>query len=190
MDLTSNHLVALSHESLLALRSALFRDYGGAAAGALQEAGYAGGPAVYAAFQAWLRARGESAAEELPASRFPELATAFFRDAGWGSLSIASVGSVAAADSDDWSESDPDHPLDFPGCYYTAGVFAHFFGELAGETVGVMEVECRSAGASRCRFLLAPPDALQQVYDRMVAGASYEEAAGAASPATSQSELS
>lgn len=178
MDLTSNHLVALSHESLLALRGALFRDYGAGAAGALQEAGYAGGPAVFAAFQQWLRARGEGAAEEIPASRFGELATAFFREAGWGSLSMAQIGGVAAADSTDWAESDPGRPLDFPGCYYSAGVFAHFFGELSGETVGVMEVECRSAGADRCRFLLGTPHALHRVYDRMEAGATYEEAAG------------
>jgi predicted hydrocarbon binding protein len=177
MNLTSNRLVALSHDALHALRSALFRDYGAGAASALQEAGYAGGPAVHAAFEQWLASRGEGASRDIPAARFPELATDFFREAGWGSLSITGIGAVAAADSPDWAESDPAHPLDFPGCYYTAGVFAHFFGELSGESVGVMEVECRSAGAELCRFLVGTPDALQQVYDQMGAGATYEDAA-------------
>jgi predicted hydrocarbon binding protein len=179
MDLTSNHLAAVSHQSLVALRSALFRDYGAQAAGALQEAGYAGGPAVYDAFTQWLRARGEKLPQDVPASRFTELATAFFREAGWGTLSVSAVGGVAAAESADWAESDPDQPLDFPGCYYTAGVFAHFFGELTGEPLGVMEVECRSAGSSQCRFLIGTPEAVQQVYDQMGDGSTYEEAAGA-----------
>jgi hypothetical protein len=39
-----------------------------------------------------------------------------------------------------------------------------------------MEVECRSAGGERCRFLLGSTDVMQQVYDGMSRGASYEEA--------------
>lgn len=183
MELTPNRMLALSQESLVALRAALFRDCGSGAAGLLQEAGYAGGPAVYAAFGSWLAARGEGAPAEVPADRFPLLATAFFRECGWGSLAIGAIGGVAAADSPDWSESDPSQPLDFPGCYYTAGVFAHFFGELAAEPVAVMEVECRSAGAEQCRFLLGTPEALEAVYDQMGAGLSYVEAAAALSAA-------
>jgi predicted hydrocarbon binding protein len=183
MELTANRLIALSQESLVALRAALFRDCGGGAAALLQEAGYAGGPAVYAAFGRWLAARGEGTPSDVPSERFPSLATAFFRECGWGSLALAAIGGIAAADSPDWSESDPSQPLDFPGCYYTAGVFAHFFGELAAEPVAVMEVECRSAGGEQCRFLLGTPEALQTVYDQMGAGVSYVEAAAALSPA-------
>ena len=43
LDLTSNHMLALTRDSLAALRSALLRDAGPSAAAYLQEAGYAGG---------------------------------------------------------------------------------------------------------------------------------------------------
>jgi hypothetical protein len=39
-----------------------------------------------------------------------------------------------------------------------------------------MEVECRSRGDERCRFLSATPEMLEQVYERMTQGRSYEEA--------------
>ena len=44
--------------------------------------------------------------------------------------------------------------------------------------VAVMEVECRSRGESRCRFLAGAPETLSALYDRMAAGASYLEALG------------
>jgi len=189
MEMTPNRMLALSQESLVALRAALFRDCGDGAAGLLQEAGYAGGPAVYAAFGRWLATRGEGTPADVPSDRFPKLATEFFRECGWGSLTLEAIGGVAAADSPDWSESDPSQPLAFPGCYYTAGVFAHFFGELAAEPVAVMEVECRSAGSDRCRFLLGTPEALQAIYDQMGAGMSYAEAAVAAVAAMASDAL-
>jgi len=42
--------------------------------------------------------------------------------------------------------------------------------------VAVMEVECRSKNDARCRFLSAAPDTLQQIYEQMTQGKSYEEA--------------
>jgi hypothetical protein len=69
--------------------------------------------------------------------------------------------------------------LDFPGCYFTAGIFADFFGRVAGSPVAVMEVECRSMGNERCRFLLGSAETLQRVYDEMGQGVGYEEAVGA-----------
>jgi hypothetical protein len=42
-----------------------------------------------------------------------------------------------------------------------------------------MEVECRSNGAPRCRWLLGSADMMQHVYDGMARGESYADAAGA-----------
>src|SRR4051812_48942955 len=107
IDLPGNTLVALTRDSLLTLRDAMFRDIGPNAAAMLQEAGYAGGPALYQAFGEWLAARGGPAPDSLAASEFGPRATEFFREAGWGSVELGSLESVATLDSEDWAESDP-----------------------------------------------------------------------------------
>lgn len=176
IDLNGNALVAITRDSLSALRTALFRDVGPNAAALLQEAGFAGGPALYEAFGRWLSARRLPVPEALPAADFARLASEFFHDAGWGSIEVGELASVATIDSGDWAEGDPTHPLDFPGCYYTAGAFADFFGRVAGEPVAVMEVECRSMGAERCRFLVGATETMQRVYDAMGEGVAYDQA--------------
>ena len=179
LDLNDNALVAITRDSLSALRAALFREVGPSAAALLQEAGFAGGPALHAAFGRWLSSRRLPAPESLGADEFTTRASEFFRDAGWGSIQVGELSSVMTIDSSDWAEGDPDHPLDFPGCYYTAGAFAEFFGRVAGEPVAVMEVECRSMGAERCRFLVGSTDTMQRVYDAMGDGVAYDQAVGA-----------
>src|SRR5437879_2633653 len=101
IDLPRNALVAMTRDSLLALRAALFRDVGAQAAAILQEAGYAGGPALFEAFSAWLEARGSSRPESLPAGEFAARASEFFRDAGWGTMELGALESVATVDSPD-----------------------------------------------------------------------------------------
>src|SRR5690349_7007852 len=176
IDLNGSALVAITRDSLSALRAALFREVGPSAAGLLQEAGVAGGPALYEAFGRWLTAHRLPAPEALAASDFSARASEFFHDIGWGSIDMGELSSVATIDSSDWAEGDPAHPLDFPGCYYSAGAFADFFGRVAGEPVAVMEVECRSMGSERCRFLVGATDTMQRVYDAMGEGVAYDEA--------------
>ena len=176
IDLPDNALVALTRASLVALRTALFRDVGPGAAALLQEAGYAGGPALYDAFAGWLAAQGLPAPEGLPATEFGRRAGEFLREIGWGAIEIGSLDGVATIDAPAWAESDPAAPLDFPGCYYTAGMLADFFGRLAGEPVAVMEVECRSIGGPRCRWLVGSGETMQHVYDRMGEGVAYADA--------------
>src|SRR6266571_4114675 len=176
IDLRGTALVAITRDSLLALRAALFRDVGTSAAALLQEAGIAGGEALYEAFARWLADRGHGPPETISSTEFADRATDFFRDAGWGSIALGALESVATVDSTDWAEGDPSYPLEFPGCYYTSGVLADFFGRLASEPLAVMEVECRSMGADRCRFLVGPGDVMQRVYEEMGKGVSYEEA--------------
>ena len=177
IDLAGNELVAVTRGSLLALRTALFRDVGENAAALLQEAGFAGGHAMFEAFSRWLSERGAPGVEEITAAEFGERAREFFRDTGWGSIELGSLGSVATVDSSDWAEGDPAFPLEFPGCYFSSGVLADFFGRLAGEPLAVMEVECRSMGGDRCRFLVGSGETLQRVYDDMGQGRPYEESA-------------
>jgi uncharacterized protein len=177
IDLAHHQMVALTRASLARLRAALVRDAGPAAATYLQEAGYAGGEALSASFAAWCHDRGIDAPEDLDVSTFEQRASEYFRDAGWGSLSIGSLrDAVATLDSPDWGEADPDSALDHPGCHLTTGMFADFFGRIADHPVAVLEVECRSAGAARCRFLIGSAAVMTQVYDAMGQGVGYEAA--------------
>lgn len=180
MDLIGSGMVAISRDALTGLRNALMRDTGYASAGFLQEAGYAGGGAMFEAFRAWLAMRGTPEADALSVGAFQAEATEFFRECGWGSLAVGELhDTVATLDSTDWGEATPEAGLQHPGCHMSSGLFADFFGRVADAPLAVMEVECRSAGHERCRFLLGSADVLQQVYDGMAAGASYDAAVAA-----------
>lgn len=146
----------------------------------LQEAGYAAGEGTYRAFAAWLPGRaGVDRPEDLDAQVLSEVLSDFFTHSGWGTLTITPVGTGAlAVDSTDWAESEPG-TAETPMCFFSAGMLADFLGRLSGEAVAVMEVECRSRGDARCRFLSATPEVLQGVYEAMAAGQSYEEALSA-----------
>jgi predicted hydrocarbon binding protein len=136
----------------------------------LQEAGYAAGEGLYQAFAA------ANNPAELDADLLPEALSDFFRTGGWGSVTITPVGTGALAiDSIDWAEAEPG-TAQTPLCFFSAGMLADFLGRISDETIAVMEVECRSKGDARCRFLSATPPILDKVYNEMTAGRTYEEA--------------
>ncbi|HJU73276.1 MAG TPA: V4R domain-containing protein [Gemmatimonadaceae bacterium] len=185
LDFAAHGLAAFPRQSLTALRRALLRDHGPEAAGALQEAGYAGGETVYTAFTAWLAERTDIDAEQLDVEAFQHRASEFFSEFGWGTLSVGSIDdAVATLDATDWWEGDGDEQLDSPGCHLTTGLFADLFGRLAGTQVAVLEVECRSMGHEHCRFLVGSPEVLEFVYEDMAEGASYNDAVAAAARST------
>src|SRR5919107_1210658 len=67
---------------------------------------------------------------------------------------------------------------EFPSCHLSCGLLADFLGRMSQDVVAVMEVECRSRGEARCRFLAGSPETLGAVYDSMAQGAGYKEAIG------------
>lgn len=148
-----------------------------AAISILQEAGYASGEGVYQAFCRWLGTHaGTERPEELDAAHFGGALSDFFETSGWGHLGVTPVGGAALAlDSPDWAEAEPGS-AETPMCFFSAGMLADLMGRVSGETVAVMEVECRSRGDSICRFLSASPETLQEVYEKMTGGMSYAEA--------------
>lgn len=173
-DLAAQQLVALPRPSFNALRSALMRDAGTGYATYLQEAGYAGGETAFAAFRDWLAGRGGDAPEALAVDALASQASLFFADAGWGHLEVTPVHDVAAAiDTTDWAEAEPSAHLDHPGCHYTTGLLADFFGRVAASPLAVLEVECRSSGADRCRFIASSADVTHHVYARLTSGTDY-----------------
>jgi len=136
----------------------------------LQEAGYAAGEGLYRSFAA------TNNPADLDAGMLAETLSEFFTSGGWGSVTITPVGTGALAlDSIDWVEAEPG-AAQSPMCFFSAGMLADFLGRLSDETVAVLEVECRSRGDARCRFLSATPDVLERVYNDMTAGRSYEQA--------------
>jgi predicted hydrocarbon binding protein len=143
----------------------------------LQEAGYAAGEGSYRAFAAWLPGRtGVDSPGNLDADLLAETLSEFFTRSGWGTVTMSPVGTGALAlDSSDWAEAEPG-TSQMPMCFFSAGMLADFLGRLSDETVAVMEVECRSRGDERCRFLSATPEVLEKVYNEMTQGRSYEEA--------------
>src|SRR3954462_5079260 len=113
LDLANHQMLALTRSSLAALRAALIRDAGPAAASYLQEAGYAGGETLFDSFRNWLAMRTDAQPDELAVEDFEQFATEYFRDAGWGSLKVGSLNdAVATLDSEDWGEADPSSGLD------------------------------------------------------------------------------
>ena len=165
------------------LRTALERDTGPQAASYLQEAGFAGGEELFAEFAEWLVAtRGVERPVELDAEFLGEVLSQFFAEHGWGALSVQRMGDAALAlDSTDWAEAADEGRGEFPSCHLTCGLLADFFGRLSDGLVAVMEVECRSRGDARCRFLAGAPETLSTVYDRMAQGSSYADALGVSS---------
>ena len=162
------------------LRASLERDTGLQAAGYLQEAGFAGGEELFREFGDWLVAtRGVEHARDLDVQFLSEVLSQFFSEQGWGALAAAPLGSaVLALDSAEWAEASDESRGEFPSCHLTCGLLADFFGRLSEGLVAVMEVECRSRGDARCRFLAGAPETLSALYDRMAQGSGYADALG------------
>jgi predicted hydrocarbon binding protein len=173
----------LGRKVLHQLRAALERDTGLQAASYLQEAGFAGGEELFAEFAEWLVAtRGVERPSELDAEFLGEVLSQFFAEQGWGALQVTRLGdSVLALDSSDWAEASDEGRGEFPSCHLTCGLLADFFGRLSDGLVAVMEVECRSRGEGRCRFLAGSPETLSTIYDRMAQGLGYADALGVSS---------
>jgi predicted hydrocarbon binding protein len=167
IDLSAHSLVAISRDSLVALRSSLARDLGANAASCLQDAGYGGAAGVYEAFSNWLKTRGGPAPADLALDDFAAAVGDFFAVSGWGTMGF-SVGDsgVASVESSNWAEASPNDPAQLT-CYFTSGMLTDFFGRITDAPVAVMETECRSLGYERCKFLVATPEKLQQVYDQL-----------------------
>lgn len=170
-------LSSVPHRSLRALRVALVRDLGDGFARVMQEAGFAGGAEVLTALESWCGRQGLPTPTALPIATFHTVVSRFFAETGWGELTIAPLGeAVLAFDATDWAEADPEAPMPYPSCYYTAGMLADLLGRVADAPVGCMEVTCRSSGADRCRFLVGNPEVMAHVYQRITQGIGYQTA--------------
>jgi predicted hydrocarbon binding protein len=176
-DGTTSAGLRLGRRVIHQLRASLERDAGIQAATHLQEAGFAGGEELYVEFAVWLaRHRKLDRPADLDVRFLGEVLSDFFADQGWGKLTATPLGAVLALDSPDWAEALDEPRGDFPSCHLSCGLLADFLGRFSEGLVAVMEVECRSRGDTRCRFLAGAPETLGIIYDRMAQGTGYLEA--------------
>ena len=169
MDSSTTHLVGVAIPTLRELRLAVLASADAeGAVGSLRDAGYAGGDAVFDAFEQWLaESEGEDAtAADLPLGQFGEKAAAFFRSAGWGDVEFShdEGDGVAVVDITSCWEGGAGGDV---GCQLTTGLIASFFGRIAGYPVAVLETECCSGSESRCRFVMGNADTMQAKWIEM-----------------------
>jgi predicted hydrocarbon binding protein len=175
IPLQPSALVALSPAALHRLRDT-------AGAQVLQESGYAAGEGAYRAFTAWLPGvAGVDDPGDLAAARLAEVLSRFLSSLGWGGVAVTQLSdAVVALDSADWAEAQPGAGLQYPSCAFTSGLLADFFSRLGDAPLAVMEVECRSRGEARCRWLVGAPESLTALYEHMAQGADYLTVLGGA----------
>ncbi|MGH7475744.1 MAG: V4R domain-containing protein [Longimicrobiales bacterium] len=164
--------------SLAALRRSLTEQLGAQeAALALQRAGHAAGDAFYLLLLQTVDGGGSDGLAQLGEDAFWRRFNELLAARGWGQLrhEQAHVG-VGALNSTSWGEADPVEFGTRPSCFFSTGLFSSLLGKVAGREVGVFEVECRSKGDDRCRFLFGGADALGAVYQALADGRDVDDA--------------
>jgi V4R domain len=179
-EIATTQLIGIAVPTLRELRGTALACLSASATGeadavdALREAGFAGGPAVFEAFEQWLAENGRGSddstrAADLTLAEFGKRAADYFRAAGWGIVEFEAdkESGVAMLTMDGCWEADRSSQVAEPSCHVTTGMLAAFFGKLAGFPVAVMETECSSAGASACRFLLGNSEVMTYRWEQL-----------------------
>ncbi|MGH7469481.1 MAG: V4R domain-containing protein [Longimicrobiales bacterium] len=170
--------LALPVSSLAALRAALADEVGAdAAANALRAAGYAAGDGMFTALTQPFGGDGEAGPgfDSVSANTFWRRLSELFSTRGWGTLAHEPVHpGVGVLQTSNWVEVELDSATR-PSCYFTTGLLANLLGHAAEAEIAVLEVECRSRGDARCRFLFGAPVTLEALYGRLRAGESVDE---------------
>jgi bacteriochlorophyll 4-vinyl reductase len=161
--------ITLPAASIAAVHAALLSTVGAeAAAAALRQSGHAAGDALFRV----LMATQTDDVDLVPADRFWAQFSRLFSSRGWGQLTYSQPhAGVAALESADWAEALPRGTAKQPCCHFTTGLFANLLGQVADADVAVLEVECRTRGDARCRFLFGGAEAVFAVYERIASGA-------------------
>jgi hypothetical protein len=143
----------------------------------LQSAGVAAGNAFH---ELLLRGAGDGNPGDWGESAFWRRFGELFERRGWGRIANETVHpGVGALDAFDWVESNPDVGANRPSCFFSAGLLANLIGRICNDEVAVLEVECRSRGDSRCRFLYGAPVTLDTLYGHLRTGAPVNESLAA-----------
>jgi predicted hydrocarbon binding protein len=166
-------MLMLARETVSALRASASE---GGGADALREAGFAGGASLYDAFGEWARERGGPKPADMSLSEFSVRARAFFLEIGWGVVTLSSAEDALAVIEvrGGWELG---LTGDNGGCHVTTGALAGFLTPLADYPLAVLEVDCGRESGDACRFLAGNAEMLDEAYDRLVGGESWESVA-------------
>ncbi|MGI8510517.1 MAG: hypothetical protein ACR2MQ_14440 [Gemmatimonadaceae bacterium] len=167
LDPTKNEhaLLTVAPDTLLTLRAALLTRPDLDTVFALRDAGYAGGDALYAAFEAYVREKDLISPQHLDVSHFFQRAGEFWTRCGWGQTSFAADGDAFCAVVIDgcWEAKSEQQP-DPRGCHLTVGVLGAFLGKFADYPLSVLEVDGPATGSEQCRFLAGSAEMIGQYY--------------------------
>lgn len=168
--------LSLGRAALDQLRVVLEREAPDRAPSLLREIGFAAGVTAYDGFVESVAQRyGVETPQALDVRYLGEALGGYFREDGWGSAMVEQLApGLFGFDSSDWAEAEP-RGAAVPSCHFSAGMLSDFFTRLGGYPAAVMEVECRSRGDARCRFLVGSPDVLTWIYEGLVAGAAPDQ---------------
>src|SRR5687768_7157813 len=147
--------LAIPVASLAALRRSLALEVGAdAAARALSAAGHAAGDALFPQLAAAPDEGATASVNGVSEAAFWRRLSNLFSTRGWGILGHAPVHQgIGSLESADWVEADNEAGAARPSCFFSTGMLANVLGNAAGAPIAVLEVECRSQGDARCRFL-------------------------------------
>lgn len=172
-------LVQIPSAWITAMHDTLAEAHGEAeAAHLLRRIGIASGDAFRELFQDWLSETGVEPADpaRLEPALFWSRLSGFFEELGWGSLDFELPHpGIIALSSRNWVEA-TGVSRPHPGCHCSTGLLAELLRSITGSDLAVLEIECRGAGAERCRFLIGGEEALEVVYGRLNSGAAPDEA--------------
>ncbi len=168
---------SIAPASLHRLRRRLLAAGAGTAADIMQEAGFATGEGLLAAWRRHVADRTTlNDPSQLDARWFAPLLQELCAHLGWGDLAMHAIAERALLfTSNDWAEAEPGG-AEQPGCYFTCGCLAAFLSAQSHGTIAVLEVECRSSGSARCCFLAGSSATLAAVYDLVTAGGNWRDA--------------
>ena len=172
---TSSPRLSLGKATLDQLSTVLEREAPAQSASLLREIGFAAGESLYEGLVESVSHRfGVETPQSLDTRYLGDALAGYFREEGWGNLSTETLApGFLAIDSPDWVEAAP-RDAAVPSCHFSCGMLSDLFTRLGGYPAAVMEVECRSRGEARCRFLVGSPDLLTWMYEGIVAGTPYE----------------
>ncbi len=159
--------------ALRALHRALSHEAGPeAAARGLQAAGAATGALLFDALTSPDAADiGVEHLRQLPVDEFWDDISEFLADLGWGTLQHEPLHpGVDALSAPDWIEADSGQAAPWPTCFFATGMLSGLLEGIAGAAVAVLEVDCRSTGDDRCRFLFGGEPALGRVRTSLESG--------------------
>jgi hypothetical protein len=146
----------------------------------VRQIGFETGEGFLEAFSHWLEHHRQDATADpasLGAEEFWENLSTFFARLGWGRLHFEQLHTgVGALSSPEWAEAEVGLGARQPTCHFTTGMLADLLSRLVAADLAVLEVECRSRGDARCRFLLGGAEALQAVYQELRQGEDVGEA--------------